>query len=190
MCVSVASRSVTCSVMMLPDDVSVTSSVTEPVITEISGASFVPVIVIVSVSFTVAPCSSVVVMRNVSVSVSPSARAWTRGSSFARSYLYVPFSLIVTVPYSPFVALPTFAALPSTSAIVRVWPLSMSSSLARILPSEVVWPSVVDVLSSSTTEPALSFAVGASFVPCTVMVMFCVVSPPCPSLTVTEKTSS
>ena len=67
----------------------------------------------------------------------------------------------------------------------------MSSSLARILPS--VFTSSVSVTLtrvSSTTEPALFSAVGASFVPLTVIVISCVASPPWPSLTVTLNISS
>ena len=58
-----------------------------PVPTDIFGASFVPVMVIVSVSVTAAPCSSVTTTSNVSVTVWPTRSACTFGSVLFRSYL-------------------------------------------------------------------------------------------------------
>ena len=52
-----------------------TAKALSPVVTVMSGESLVPLIVIVSVVLVSAPCSSVVVVVNVSVRFSPTARA-------------------------------------------------------------------------------------------------------------------
>ncbi|CUJ22189.1 Uncharacterised protein [Achromobacter ruhlandii] len=169
-CLSLASTSVTSS---LPVAVVVPSSVTAPSVLPLSfGSSLVPSMVTVMVL----EVPSAVVTVKVSTSFSPTARAWTLGSSLSSSYFQLPLASIENLPCSPLASVCGLKVASPAS-------LSVTSSL----------PPVVRLPSSSTVPASspglLGVMTAASLVPVMVTVMVSVAVPPWPSSTVTVMVS-
>ncbi|CUJ39346.1 Uncharacterised protein [Achromobacter xylosoxidans] len=165
-CVSEVSTSVTSS---LPVALVVPSSATAPSVLPLSfGSSLVPSMVTVMVLLV----PSAVVTVKVSTSFSPTARAWTLGSSLSSSYFQLPLASMENLPCSPLASVCGLKVASPAS-------LSVTSSL----------PPVVRLPSSWTVPVAVPLMVGASLVPVMSMVMTWVAVPPLPSSTVTVMVS-
>ncbi|CUJ79373.1 Uncharacterised protein [Achromobacter xylosoxidans] len=169
-CVSEVSTSVTSS---LPVALVVPSSATAPSVLPLSfGSSLVPSMVTVMVLLV----PSAVVTVKVSTSFSPTARAWTLGSSLSSSYFQLPLASIENLPCSPLASVCGLNVASPAS-------LSVTSSLPPVtrLPSSLTlpWssPSLLGVMTAASLVPVMS----------TVMVLVAV--PPWPSSTVTVMVS-
>ena len=135
--------------------VKVVSSLVELVSLPSSGASFVPLMVIVSVAVLVLPSASVIVYVYTSSSVSPSLSAFTALFVLSSVYVYVPSAFSTSAPY-------VRSPVQAVTAPAAAGPSPPISSATSPVPAPVV-PNTLPVASgavSSVTLAASALACG------------------------------